>query len=301
MRRAILCFVLPLLAACSSPPPPPPVVALLTDFGEQDDAVGLMRGVILSLAPQVQLVDLTHQAPRFDVAAAARLLLEAPSVYPPGTVFVVVVDPGVGTARRAVVARLDGGSLVVAPDNGVLTLLLAEQQQAEVRELTNPELVRKEPSATFHGRDVFAPAAGHLAAGRPFADVGPLIRDYVTLELARPEQRDGVLLGEVLAIDRPFGNVWTNLPGDWLTRHDLDRAFEVRLGEQTLQVPFVRTFGDVPEGESLLYVNSRGTLALALNRGDFAASRGVAVGAPVRVLVSPAAAERDEHDPPRAD
>ncbi|MCA9556796.1 MAG: SAM-dependent chlorinase/fluorinase, partial [Myxococcales bacterium] len=195
--------------------------------------------------------------PRFDVAAAARLLADAPELYPPGTVFVVVVDPGVGTARRAVVARLDNGSLVVAPDNGVLTVLLGRQQRPEVREVTNPELVRQAESATFHGRDVFAPVGGHLAAGRPFEDVGPVVADWVKLSLPEPSHSAQALTGEVVAIDLPFGNVWTNLPADWLPAALKDRELEVQVGEQRFTVPFVATFGDVPEGQPLLYPNSR--------------------------------------------
>jgi len=285
VRYAWSLLCLPLLVACSSPPPPPPVVALLTDFSETDDAVGLMRGVVLSLAPTVQLVDLTHQAPRFDVAAAARLLSDAPEVYPPGTVFVVVVDPGVGTARRAVVARLDNGSFVVAPDNGVLTVLLGRQRGAVVREVTNRKLVRRDMSATFHGRDVFAPVGGHLAAGTPFEDVGPVVEDWVKLELPEATQEDSQLVGEVVGIDRPFGNVWTNVPGDWLPRQLKDRELVVQVGELEFTLPLVATFGDVPPGEPLLYVNSRGRLALALNRGDFAATHEVTTGAEVRVTV----------------
>lgn len=283
--------LLPLLAACSSSPPaerPVPVV-LMTDFGLQDDAVGLLRGVVLSISPASHVVDLTHAVPRFDVAAGARLLAEAPGVYPPGSVFVVVVDPGVGTERRAIAARLPDGTVLVGPDNGVLSLAIERHGPAEVREVDNRGLMRGDVSTTFHGRDVFAPVGGHLAAGVPFEDVGPTTPGWVKLSAPRAVRESGVVTGEVTTIDEPFGNVWTNVDAALLEELGLlpGRRVEVHVGELRLTVPLASTFGDVPVGEPLLYVNSRGQAALALNMGDFARTHGVSPGASVRLSPAP--------------
>lgn len=285
-----LLALLLLAGGCSSPPRerPAPVV-LLTDFGLQDDAVGLLRGVVLSIAPTSPVVDLTHAAPRFDVAAGARLLLEAPGVYPPGSVFVVVVDPGVGTSRRAIAARLPDGTVLVGPDNGVLSLAIARHGPAEVRAIENARLLRGEISSTFHGRDVFAPVGAHLAAGVPFEEVGPAVADWVRLEAPQAAREGRALAGEVTAIDEPFGNVWTNVDAVQLEELGLAPGAQVavQVGEARLQVTYATTFGDVPVGQPLLYVNSRGQAALALNMGDFARTYSVAPGAPVRLAPAP--------------
>ncbi|MCO5166802.1 MAG: SAM-dependent chlorinase/fluorinase [Planctomycetes bacterium] len=284
--------LLPLLAACAGAPSPPegaPVpVVLMTDFGLKDDAVGLLRGVVLARSPWSPVVDLTHAVPAFDVAAGARLLVEAPEVYPPGSVFVVVVDPGVGTRRRAIVARLQGGTLLVGPDNGVLSLAIERHGPAEVRLLESTRFMRDRPSDTFHGRDVFAPAAGHLAAGARFEDVGPVITDWVRLTPPRATRlADGGAAGVVTALDEPFGNVWTNIPAEHLDGLEPGTRVEVGVGAQRLVATFVRTFGDVPVGQPLVYVNSRGHVALAVNMGDFARTWNVEPGQQVTLRPVP--------------
>ncbi|MGE0712647.1 MAG: S-adenosyl-l-methionine hydroxide adenosyltransferase family protein [Planctomycetota bacterium] len=273
----------------------PPAVVLLTDFGLADDAVGLMRGVIHTRAPRSQILDLCHQVPRFDVRAGSRLLADAPGYYPPGTVFVVVVDPGVGTARRAVVARLPNGTLIVAPDNGVLSEALRRHGPAVVREVLNRDLLLPARSATFHGRDVFAPVGGSLAAGAAFDKVGPVRGDFVLLEPSQGHVEGQALVGEIEAIDEPFGNVWTNLPEEMLARIGADRGDRLRvtIGDKPpLSLPLAATFGEVPRGEPLAYPNSRGRVALALNMADFARTHGVQAGASIRI-------ERDRSASPR--
>ncbi len=289
LRTLLVCSSLFALGCPTAPAPSrvsPPVV-LLTDFGLKDDAIGLMRGVILSITPRSAIADLSHEVPAFDVLEGARLLSDGPSVYPPGSVFCVVVDPGVGTARRAIVARLSDGTLVVAPDNGVLTEVLARYGPGEVREITNRELMRKEMSTTFHGRDVFAPVAAHLAAGVAFEAVGQLVTDWVKLDRQEPVREGDALVGVAVAIDRPFGNLLTNIPGGWLVELGLKPGdvATVRLGAsgKTLKVPLADTFGDVPEGKALLYVNSRGRVSLALNMGNFAEAHAVGRGTIVKV------------------
>lgn len=280
-RLLLLASFVAFAPGCAAPPRPP--VVLLTDFGLQDDAVGLMRGVVHAIAPDVPIADLGHSVRRYDVRQGARRLEDAPGVYPPGSVFVVVIDPGVGTDRRAVVARLANGSLLVAPDNGVITLAAARYGPVTVVEATNEELFLPTLTSTFHGRDVFAPLGAHLAAGVPLAEVGPVIDDWI--RLAAPEATADVtgLHGEVEDLDLPFGNVWTNVPRSLAETAGLtvgDVAV-VDVAGRRLEVPFVRTFGDVPVGAPLLYVNSRGRLALATNQGDFAATHGVEPGTPI--------------------
>lgn len=261
-------------------------VVLLTDFGLRDDAVGLMRGVIAARAPQSQIYDLTHQVPRFDVRAGSRLLGEAPGLYPPGSVFVIVVDPGVGTERRAIVARLNNGTLLVAPDNGVLSEALRRHGPAEVREVVNRSLLLPARSATFHGRDVFAPVGGSLAGDAEFEDVGPVIGDYVRLEPSLGRVEGEALVGEIEAIDLPFGNVWTNLPAEWLRQQGWEPGtiLRVRIGDRSpLVIPLAETFGEVERGAPLVYPNSRGRVAFALNLGDFARKHGIEAGQSVRI------------------
>lgn len=260
-------------------------VVLMTDFGLKDDAVGLLRGAVLAVAPHAQVLDLTHEVPRFEVDDGARLLAEAPGVYPPGTVFVVVVDPGVGTVRRAIVARLESGTLLVGPDNGVLSEALERHGVAEVRAVDDRGLMRGDVSTTFHGRDVFAPVGGHLAAGVPFESVGPVVEDWVRLSMPRAQKGTDSVAGQVVAIDEPFGNVWTNIPGELLSELGIrvGDQVEVLLHGERLKLSFVDTFGDVPVGQPLLYVNSRGHVALALNMGDFARTHEVKPDIPVKV------------------
>lgn len=263
----------------------PVAVVLMTDFGLRDDAAGLLRGAVLAVAPHAQVVDLTHEVPRYEVDDGARLLAEAPGVYPPGTVFVVVVDPGVGTARRPIVARLANGTLLVGPDNGVLSIAIEDHGPAEVRAIDDRGLMRGDVSSTFHGRDVFAPVGGHLAAGVPFEEVGPVVEDWVRLSAPRALKGVDSATGVVVSIDEPFGNVWTNIPGEMLADLALRPGdqVEVLLHGERLRLTFVDTFGDVPVGQPLLYVNSRGHAALAVNMGDFARTHEVKPDLPVKV------------------
>lgn len=267
-----------------APRAPPPPVVLMTDFGLDNDAVGLLRGVMLSIDGGLAIHDLTHRAPAFDVAAASRLLRDAPRYYPPGTVFVVVVDPGVGTDRRVLVARLDNGTRLVAPDNGVLSAVLEDHPGAVVRALANDDFVLETRSATFHGRDVFAPLGAHLASGVPFASVGPVVGDWLRLAAAGPTRTGAGYAAECTLIDEPFGNVWTDLEEHHLAELGLALGdlVTVQLADgapaRELTVPWVRTFADVAPGAPLLYIHSRERVALALNRGDFARTHGVERG-----------------------
>src|SRR5689334_23144861 len=186
-----------------------PIVALLTDFGTRDHYVGTMKGVMLGICAELSCVDITHDVPPHDVLAGALELAAAYRSFPAGTIFVVVVDPGVGSARRGLAAEI-GDYRFVAPDNGVLTMVLRESPAKKIVELTERRYARPTMSRTFEGRDRFAPAAAWLAKGVQLPALGRQITDYHHLDLPRLRQEDGALRGVVVRIDR-FGNVVTNL------------------------------------------------------------------------------------------
>jgi S-adenosyl-L-methionine hydrolase (adenosine-forming) len=241
-----------------------PTIALLTDFGLQDHYVGAMKGAILALAPEATLVDLLHEIPAHDVLAGALALEAGCGAFPEDTVFLAVVDPGVGSARRPLAVEA-GGWFFVAPDNGLLSLVLAAHPGARAHVITNPALARREISPVFHGRDLFGPVAAHLARGLGIAEVGPAAPDLVRLELPLSRTRDG-WQGEVLRADR-FGNLTTSLREVELEALREPRAtrLEVEIGGRVL--PLVRTYSDVREGEPCALVGSGGRLELAVNCG----------------------------------
>ena len=261
----------------------PPIITLFTDFGLADSFVGVMHGVILGICPAARIVDLGHEAGRFDPVSAGFALAAAVSYFPRGTIHVAVVDPGVGGPRRPLAARLDG-HLFVAPDNGILAWLLAAARRAEVRCIADRRLMREPVSATFHGRDVFAPAAAHLARGHPFPQVGPLVDDPVRplLPRARPEPGPAVR-GRVMWVDR-FGNLITNVDAAALTAlgEQDGAALVVDVGGRP-PAPVVSHYGAVAAGEVAAVVGSSGHLELFANQGSAAEILGAGTGSPVRV------------------
>lgn len=264
---------------------PPPVV-FLSDFGTADDAVAICKGVMLGLAPRLRIVDLTHDVPPFSIRDGARLLAGPTAYYPPGTVFVAVVDPGVGGARRAIVARSRRGQYFVLPDNGLVTLVADADGLEEVREISNPKWTRDGTvSPTFQGRDVFAPVAARIARGDDWREVGAVVETPVRIEAAAVSRGADGLEGEVVALDGHYGNLLTNVEGaDFATLGWAagDRV-PVRVGSRELTLPFARTFSEVPAGSALLYIDSRGRVALAVNRGSFEKTYGVAV--PTHIVI----------------
>jgi S-adenosylmethionine hydrolase len=270
----------------ATPAAPRPIVVLMTDFGTKDDAVSLLRGAVLSIARNATVLDLTHEVPRFDIAEGARLLEAAPGVFPEGTVFVCVVDPGVGTTRKPIALRLKNGRTLIGPDNGLLSLAAEKWGVLEARVIADPRFLAKEVSTTFHGRDVFAPTGAHVAIGDPpFSEVGPLLPTWTRLEAPPATIEGGVAKGVVVAIDEPFGNIWTNLTADTLAKIGArpgDRLL-VEMPGRALEVPWVATFGDVPEQKPLGYVNSRGGFAVGINMGDAARTYGASRGDSVKV------------------
>ncbi|MBI4509827.1 MAG: SAM-dependent chlorinase/fluorinase [Deltaproteobacteria bacterium] len=243
-----------------------PIVTLITDFGTQDGYVGAMKGVILSLSPRTRIVDIAHDVPREDVAHGAVVLAQAAAYYPKGTVHVVVVDPGVGGKRRGVVVD-DGRHLFVGPDNGVFSLAVPAPRAAY--EIASPKFRSKEVCPTFHGRDVFSPAAARLASGAKPSDAGPAVT--LLCRLARPQRGQGA--GRVIHVDR-FGNLVTDIPGHRLGSIQNVRALRVSW-------PVCRTFEDVARGARVAYIGSMGTLELAVRDGSAARAYKPARGARV--------------------
>ncbi|MCI0587511.1 MAG: SAM-dependent chlorinase/fluorinase [Planctomycetes bacterium] len=260
----------------------PPLVTLTTDFGSRDGFVGVMKGVILGIAPDARIVDLSHEVAPQSVREAAFLLQAAWPYFPGGTVHVVVVDPGVGS-DRAILAARRRGQVFLAPDNGALTgVLEADGEAVEIRRLQAARFALPKVCATFHGRDVFAPAAAHLLRGFPFEDAGPLLPGWRRLPLPKSEATsEGAIRGEVVLVDR-FGNLVTNVGASALAGLGPASSLVVEVGGEKIRglVPSYR-YGEL--GRAAALVSSFDTLEIAVPMGSAAASLGVGVGAAVVV------------------
>ncbi|MBL0161566.1 MAG: SAM-dependent chlorinase/fluorinase [Bryobacterales bacterium] len=257
------------------------LITLLTDFGTQDHFVGVMKGVIAGIAPAARVVDITHEVGAHQVGQGRFLLGQSWPYFPKGTVHVCVVDPGVGTARRPIVVEA-GGHLFVGPDNGILTDLLAVKG-AKTRALTQAKWHLKNVSQTFHGRDIFAPAAAHLAKGAKVSEAGRLIEDALRLSSGVP-QRTGRRFwnGEVAHVDH-FGNLITNLAAaEFLPLAVKGLALKVGLTEVG---KLVGSYAEAAEGEVVLITGSSGNLEVAMNQGSAARKLGVGLGSPVELEV----------------
>jgi S-adenosylmethionine hydrolase len=258
----------------------PSIITLTTDFGDKDGYVGTMRGVILNICPTVILADLSHDIPPQDIRTAAFVLYQAISYYPPHAIHCVVVDPGVGSKRRAIAIRTNHG-IFVGPDNGVLSMVLTATNIniIEAVTLTNHNYQLPNISATFHGRDIFAPAAAHLANGVPLNKLGPSAINLVRLDFDLKPQTG---MGRVIHIDR-FGNLILNI-----TAQDIDDPEHITLtiGRETIQ-SLSHTFADVEEGELLAYVGSlKDHIEIAIRNGNAAQALGIHVGDVVKITDS---------------
>jgi S-adenosylmethionine hydrolase len=267
----------------------PPTVVFMTDFGVVDDSVALCKGVMYSIAPELRVVDLTHQVTPFSILDGARFLYGATPYFPAGTVFVVVIDPGVGSTRKAIVAKSKRGQYFVLPDNGLITLVQDRDGIEAAREITNRDwMIGAALSSTFHGRDIFSPVGAHLAHGEDWNRVGPelAVNQLIRLDLAPSKLDERGLSGTVIATDGPFGNLVTNISGEDFLRLDYGRGQNVHLtiGKTEMNIPFVRTFSDVPLKKPLLYIDSRGHVGLAVNQGSFVSTYDVRV--PAQIFIS---------------
>lgn len=258
----------------------PPTIVFMTDFGVVDDSVAICRGVMYGIMPDVRIVDLTHQVTPFSIFDGARFLYGATPYYPAGTVFVVVVDPGVGSTRKAIVAHSKRGQYFVLPDNGVITLVEQRDGIDAVREITNPQwMIGSKLSSTFHGRDIFSPVGAHVARGDDWTTVGPemAVKDLVRLDLKIAKVDEHGLNAMAIATDGPFGNLVTNVEGSEFLKLGYQHGQEVpvKVGDKELKMKFVKTFSDVALNQPLLYIDSRGHLGLAVNQNSFAATYGI--------------------------
>jgi S-adenosylmethionine hydrolase len=275
----LLLFVLSALAGAQAGTYPQTIV-FMTDFGVVDDSVAICRGVMYSIMPEVRIVDLTHQVTPFSILDGARFLFGATPYYPAGTVFVVVIDPTVGSTRKAIVAKSKRGQYFVLPDNGLLTLVEQRDGIEGVHVITNTDwMIGTKMSSTFHGRDIFSPVGAHVARGEDWTKVGPEmpVAALVRLELKAARLDERGVTAEVIATDGPFGNLVTNLDAEDFLKLGYQRGQDVpvKLGDKEMKIKFVRTFSDVALGQPLLYIDSRGHFALAVNQGSFAAAYGV--------------------------
>jgi len=263
----------------------PAIITFTSDFGHQDWFVGVVHGVLHGLCPEARVVDLAHGIPPGNLARAAFVLEAAAPDFPDGTVHLVVVDPGVGTARRALAVSARGQRFV-GPDNGLLEWALAAAD-AEVRALTEERYLRRPVSRTFHGRDVFAPVAAQLACGLALDKVGPRVSDPVRLAAAPPRRVDEALVGRVVYVDR-FGNALTNLTAERIAAEFPrvpDERLEVDVGTRTIH-GLTRSYGDAPMGAIVAIMGSSGRLEIAQVGGDAADRLGLGEGDGVRVAAA---------------
>lgn len=256
------------------------VITLITDFGLKDGYVGTMKGVILDITPHATLIDVSHDIAPQDIRGAAYVLYTAYPYFPEGTVHLVVVDPGVGSERRAIAIQTPQ-AYFVAPDNGVLSYILAHEPVEEMVSLTNPRYQLPEVSSTFHGRDIFAPAAAYLALGVPLASLGEPVSEVVTFPLSRPQTRpNGVLIGHILHVDR-FGNLTIDVENSKL---ETGERIAIEIAGRRIE-GLGLTFASVEEGKLVAYPGSAGYLEVAVRGGSAARELGVEIGDEVVIKV----------------
>lgn len=258
------------------------IITLTTDFGTSDTYVGIMKGVILSINPKAQIVDLTHAIPPQDIYEAAFSIYAARSYFPKGTIHIIVVDPGVGSDRQAIVSHIDN-ALFVCPDNGVLSYLLHSAENAGVPPIEsvaiqNAAYYLPEVSNTFHGRDIFAPVAAHLSLGVPFDDIGPRVKTLVRLPIPKIGASGDTLIGQIIKIDR-FGNLITNISKEAFEAFlSDDIKYEIRAGNVSLN-RLNSAYADAEIGEPLAIIGSLALLEIAVNGGNAEKQLGLKRGA----------------------
>ena len=291
LRSLLVAVSLGTAAACTArrDSREPATLLFLTDFGVRDGAVAVCKGVMLGIEPRLRIVDLTHQVPPYDVETAAEVIEQALPFYPPGTVTVAVVDPGVGSERKSIAILTKRGHLLVGPDNGIFTLALESEGLDRAVELRDQRFHRAgETSFTFHGRDVFSPVGAHLAQGLSIDSLGPPVVP-TRLALRRARQGGGRIAGSVRYIEDPYGNVVTNIPRallDSLGAHVGD-SLDVGIGARALRLPWRPTFSAVENGKPLAVMHERGLLSFSINQGDFATRYAVKRDDAVTVRRSP--------------
>jgi S-adenosylmethionine hydrolase len=266
----------PRLFAANPPSPElPNEIAFMTDFGLVDDSVAICRQVMYNIDPTVRILDITHEVTPFSIVEGARYIMGMTPYVPQGTVFVVVIDPGVGSSRKAIVAKSKKGNYYVLPDNGLLTYVQDLDGIEAVRVITNPKwMIQDAITSTFHGRDIFSPVGAHLAKSEDWTAVGPEMpaSQLVRLSLTQPKIENGLLKAQIVGIDGPFGNLVTNVPQEEFDKlgYKWGDTIHVTLGAIEMDMPFTHTFSDVDIGKPLAFIDSRGRLSFSLNQTNFA-------------------------------
>ena len=258
----------------------------MTDFGTANDAVAICKAVMLRILPDARIMDITHQVTPFSIEEGARFLEGVTPYYPSGTVFVVVVDPGVGTSRKAVIVKTKKGQLFVLPDNGLITPVIDRDALEGAREITNTGwMIGDNVSSTFHGRDIFSPAGAHLAAGWDYTLAGPEVSELVRLAPKVATVTDKGIDGEVIGLDDPYGSLITDISGEDFKKlgYNYGDKIPVQLNKKPFIVPYQKTFMEVAVGDPLLYIDSRGRVGLALNERDFSKTHNITPPVPVSI------------------
>ncbi len=294
MKKGILQLFFTILVAAAAAQNK--IVVFQTDFGLKDGAVSAMKGVSMNVDSSLKLFDLTHEIAAYNIWEAAYRLEQTVTYWPAGTVFVSVVDPGVGTARKSVVLKTNSGHFIVTPDNGTLTLIAQSLGIAAIREIDEAVNRRKnsEQSYTFHGRDVYAYTAARLASGKiTYEQVGKeLPKEVVSIPYQKATLENNVLKGTIAILDIQYGNIWTNIPSELFKQLNVNAGDKLTVtvyhNKQKVYsgtMPYCTTFGSVPEGKPLLYLNSLMQVAFALNMGNFSEEHKVYSGNEWRVEV----------------
>lgn len=251
---------------------PRPILVFITDFGTANDAVAICHAVMVGIAPDVRIMDITHQVTPFSIEDGARILEGVTPYYPAGTVFVGVIDPGVGTSRKAIVAKTKKGQYFVVPDNGLITPVVERDGLDSAREITNTNwMIGQAISSTFHGRDIFSPVGAHLAEGWDYTMVGPPVEQLVRMTSKVATANDKGVDGDIIALDDPFGSLITDISEEQFDKlgYSFGDKITLQLNKKPLTLPYEKTFMTVPVGDSLLFIDSRGRVSLAVNQGNF--------------------------------
>ncbi len=265
---------------------PRPTVVFMTDFGTANDAVAICKAVMLGIVPDVRIMDITHQVTPFSIEEASRFLAGVSPYYPSGTVFLAVIDPGVGTSRKAIIVKTKKGQYFDLPDNGLITPVADRDGVEGIHEITNPAwMIGEKVSSTFHGRDIFSPSAAHLAAGEDWTQAGREVKGLVRLNPVVATIDTKGITGEVIGLDDPYGSLITNVQGDDFKKlgYALGDRVTVQIDKKPYTFPYTRTFMDVAVGQPLLYIDSRGRVGFALNERDF--SKTYNISPPVSVFI----------------
>lgn len=279
MPRALLSLLalFPLLTGCQSSQRMTNLVALFTDFGPSDPYVAQLKGSIKTIAPSAELLDLSHSNAAFDISTASYLLSKSTRTLPPGSIIIAVVDPGVGSGRAGLAVRTQAGRIYLAPDNGILTEVLAREGLADARTLP---IATESISSTFHARDLFGPAAARLVNSESFDSLGAKAEKILRLPRNTATVMPNQAKGQVLYIDH-YGNILTNIPGSELAKLKVGQLLTVTIKGKSLSLPFLRTYAEAPADRPFALINSDGEFEIAINQGNAARELGIKVGDPV--------------------